>query len=85
MIARILMSLLHRFIFIQNFSLENQIKIREPSPSPIIDRSKHYTTRFSTHKSQIKKNIIQFLLSNNLDSPRITLDIDDDGNESKFH
>jgi hypothetical protein len=39
------------------FSLFNQsvligldIPIREPSPLPIIDRSKHYSTRFSTRK-----------------------------------
>ena len=30
--------------------LDEDIPIREPSPLPVFDRSKHYSTRFSTRK-----------------------------------
>jgi hypothetical protein len=33
-----------------NFDLEKPIPIREPSPLPIIDQSKHYSIRFSKRK-----------------------------------
>jgi hypothetical protein len=33
-----------------NFNLEKPIPIREPSPLPIIDQSKHYSIRFSKRK-----------------------------------
>jgi len=40
----------NKFFHNDYFYLEKQIPIREPSPLPIIDRSVHYRTCFSTRK-----------------------------------
>ena len=37
--------MINRLVFI-----DLEVPIREPSPLPIIDRSKHFSTRFSTRK-----------------------------------
>jgi hypothetical protein len=39
-------------ILINQFLIYLEVPIREPSPLPIIDRSKHYSTRFSTRKNE---------------------------------
>ncbi|CAF0894183.1 unnamed protein product [Rotaria sordida] len=51
---------------------ENEIPIREPSPLPIIDRTIHYSTRFSTRSHRL----------NNLTLPMINIESDDDNNNN---
>ena len=72
-----------------NFSLEIDIPIREPSPLPIIDRSKHYSMRFSTRKcfSIESQNFHVLRLGshrfNNFTLPMINTESDDDHQRKK--
>jgi len=53
---------------------EAEIPIREPSPLPIIDRSKHYSTRFSTRSHRL----------NNLTLAVLNTESDDEHRETKL-
>ncbi|CAF3473467.1 unnamed protein product [Rotaria sp. Silwood1] len=50
-----------------------EVPAREPSPLPTIDRSKHYSTRFSTRSHRL----------NNITLSTTTINVDDDNNKSK--
>ncbi|CAF3347834.1 unnamed protein product [Rotaria sp. Silwood1] len=65
---------LQQILFEHHFYLENEIPIREPSPLPIIDRTIHYSTRFSTRSHRL----------NNFTLPMTNVESeDDDNNQSK--